>query len=357
MSYKILAINLGSTSTKIAVYDDDKLFLTKEFRHDPLEISKFENSILQKDFRTQTILDFISEHNYDLSKIDVFVGRGGLVKPITGGTYIINERMISDLTSNHYGDHVSNLGAIIANDFAKTYNKKAYTVNPVVVDELSDIARVSGFNGIERKSIFHALNHKAVANRYAKSVNKNYKDLNLIVAHMGGGISIALHKKGKVVDVNNALGGDGPFSVERSGALPNSGLIDFWHNNSTLSSEKLKRLLVTNGGLNSYLGRLSGIELAKRIKNGDKKAEFYLDAMLYQVNKNIGALYFANQGKIDAVIFTGGLIYQEYFREKILKLLIKDLNVVFYPGEDELSALAEGVLRVLNGLEIAKVYK
>src|SRR5690554_2810620 len=181
MEVKILVINLGSTSTKIAVYNNDKLFLHKELRHDPAVILKFENSIAQKDFREEQILNFISENNYDLSNIDIFVGRGGLIKPVEGGTYLINEKMIRDLTSMHYGDHVSNLGSIIAYDFAKKHNKKAYTVNPVVVDELSDLAKVSGFNGINRKSIFHALNHKAVANKYAKKVNKNYQDLNLIV--------------------------------------------------------------------------------------------------------------------------------------------------------------------------------
>ncbi len=357
MKVKILVINLGSSSTKIAVYDNDKLFLKKVFRHDPKEIIKFENSIAQKEFRKQQIVNFVNENNYNLEKIDVFVGRGGLVKPIEGGTYIVNDKMIRDLTSMKYGDHVSNLGAIIAYEFATKYNKKAYTVNPVVIDELSPYAKVSGFNGIPRKSIFHALNQKAVGNRYAKSIGKSYKDLNLIIVHMGGGISIGLHEKGKVVDVNNALGGEGPFSPERAGTLPVSGIIDFWHENPSLTQTDLKRLLVTKGGLYSYLNTSSGMEIAKRIKNNDEEAKFYLTAMLYQVIKNIGSLYFAAKGDIDAVIFTGGLVYQKYLQEKIKKMMLANLKVVFYPGEDELSALAEGVLRVLNGEEVAKEYK
>lgn len=357
MKIKILAINLGSTSTKIAVYDNEKLFLHKEFRHDPVEILKFKNSIDQKEFREKQILDFIKENNYDLSKIDVFVGRGGLIKPIESGTYLVNEKMIADLTSMRYGDHVSNLGAIIADDFAKKHNKKAYTVNPVVIDELTDVAKISGFKGIERKSIFHALNHKAVANKYAKSANKNYQDLNLIVTHMGGGISISLHKKGRVVDVNNALGGEGPFSVERAGSLPVFGLIDFWHENPNLSRDELKRLLVTHGGIFSYLGTSSGMQIAQRIKDGDKETEFYIDAMFYQVNKYIGSLYFAAKGDVDAVIFTGGLVYQECFRKKIKELLPPSIEVVFYPGEDELEALALGVLSVYKKEEEAKEYK
>lgn len=357
MNIKILAINLGSTSTKIAVYDNEKLFLHKEFRHDPDLILKFENSIAQKDFREKQILDFIKENNYDLSKIDVFVGRGGLIKPVESGTYLVNDKMLRDLTSMRYGDHVSNLGAIIAHDFAKKHNKKAYTVNPVVIDELTDIARISGFKGIERKSIFHALNHKAVAKKYAKEVGKNYTDLNLIVTHMGGGISISLHQKGKVVDVNNALGGEGPFSVERAGSLPIFGVIDFWHENPNLSRDELKRLLVTNGGIFSYLGTSSGMQIAKRIKEGDKEAEFYTDAMFYQVNKYIGSLFFAAQGKIDALIFTGGLVYQECFRKKIKALLPQKIKVVFYPGEDELEALVLGVLSVYKKEEEVKEYK
>lgn len=357
MTNRILVINLGSTSTKIAVYDNDVLFLEQVFRHDPNYLLKYDTSISQKEFRKQTITEFVKENNYDFSLVDVFVGRGGLIKPIQGGTYIINEQMIEDLTSMKYGDHVSNLGSIIAYELATEYGKKAYTVNPVVIDELNDYARISGFNGIERKSIFHALNHKAVANRYAKSVNKNYNDLNLIVVHMGGGISIALHEKGKVVDVNNALGGEGPFSPARAGTLPVYGLIDYWQQNPELSDVELKRLLVNKGGMYSYLGTSSGMELGARVRKGDKEALFYCTAMAYQINKQIGSLYFAAKGKVDAVIFTGGLAYQEHLRNILIDMLIPGLEAVFYPGEDELQALAEGALRVLNNEEEAKIYK
>lgn len=357
MKTRLLIINFGSTSTKIAVYDNDVLFLEETFRHDPEFLLKFDTSISQKEFRKNTILNFVEENNYDMGLIDIYVGRGGLIAPIEGGTYIINEEMIEDLTSMKYGDHVSNLGSIIAYELAEEYGKKAYTVNPVVVDELSDFARISGLKGIERKSIFHALNHKAVANRYAKSINKKYTDLNLIVVHLGGGISVALHEKGKVVDVNNALGGEGPFSPSRSGTLPVSSIIDYWNENRHLTNIELKRMLVTKGGLYSYIGTGTGIEISARVKQNDEEAIFYCHAMSYQINKQIGSLYFAAQGDVDAVIFTGGLAYQEHLRERLTSLLIPGLKAVFYPGEDELSALAEGALRVLNNEEEVKHYQ
>ena len=357
MKTRILAINLGSTSTKIAVYENDNLYLEKVFRHDADEILQFENSIAQKKYRKDHILNFVKENNYSLASIDIFVGRGGLIKPVEGGTYLVNEKMIQDLTSMKYGDHVCNLGAILAYEFAQEYNKVAYTVNPVVIDELSDLARISGFKGIERKSVFHALNQKAIAKRYAKDVKKSYEELNLIVVHMGGGISLGLHQKGRVVDVNDALGGEGPFSPERAGTLPLFSVIDLCCKGEYQTKQKLKQSLVRKGGLYSYLNTSSGVEISRRIEQGDKEAKLYFEAMAYQIIKNIGALYFAAKGEVDAIIFTGGLSYQSLLIEMLKEKLFKGLNVAVYPGEDELSALALGVVSILKKEEKVKHYK
>lgn len=356
MKYKIFAINFGSTSTKIAIFENEKLLFEQTLRHDYEELKIFKNSIDQKEYRLQILLDFLNESNINLNEIDIFVGRGGLIKPVEGGAYLVNEEMIKDLNSLKYGDHVSNLGAIIAQELASKVNKKAYIVDPVVVDELDNISRVSGFNKIERKSVFHALNHRAVARRYAKETNNNYNDLNLIVAHLGGGISVALHKKGKIVDVNNALGGDGPFSPLRAGELPVFDLIDYVYN-SKETKEEIKRKLVTEAGIYSYLGIDSGIELFKKVNSGDPNATLYAKAMAYQINKSIGALYYTNRGDIDAVIYTGGLINQETLVKILKDFTPNNVNLIFYPGEDEMQALASGVYLAIIGEEKIKKYE
>lgn len=356
MKYKLFVINFGSTSTKIAIYKNDIIQFEETLRHNYEDIKFFNNSTAQKDYRLQAIREFLSQNKINLEEIDVFVGRGGVIKPVEGGTYLINEQMLTDLNTLKYGDHVSNLGAIIAYELAIKVNKKAYIVDPVVIDELSDIARVSGFQGITRKSTFHALNHKAVAKRYAKEINKNYEDLNLIVAHVGGGVSVGLHKKGKIVDVNNALGGDGPFSPQRAGALPTFDLIDYVCD-SKESKEQIKKRLVTEGGLYSYLQTASGIEVFKRVKEGDSQAKLYGEAMAYQINKAVGSLYYVNKGEIDAVIYTGGVINQPIFVQMVKDLTPKGIKTVFYPGEDEMDALALGAYRVLLGEEKVKEYK
>lgn len=356
MKYKIFAINFGSTSTKIAIFENDHLLFEKTLRHNYEHLQSFENSIAQKDYRVKALLTFLKQNKINLNEIDVFVGRGGLIKPIEGGTYIVNELMLKDLRTMKYGDHVSNLGAIVAYELAQQVNKKAFTVDPVVIDELSEIARISGFKGIERKSAFHALNQRAVAKRYAKEVNKTYEQLNLIIAHIGGGISIGFHNKGKVVDVNNALGGDGPFSPQRAGALPIFDLIDYVYH-SDESIEKIKKKLVTEGGLYSYLNTASGIEICQRINQGDKEAYLYAKAMTYQINKHVGGLYYTAKGDIDAVIYTGGLIYQKGLINMLKEFSPPQVKTVFYPGEDEMHALATGVLRVLQKTEEVKEYK
>ncbi len=355
MVYKILVINLGSTSTKIAIFENENQVLEKTFRHELSEILAFPTSIAQKDYRKKHITNFFKENNLNFSDIDVFVGRGGLIKPVTGGTYLVNPVMIEELSTLKYGDHVCNLGAILAYEYANPFSKRAFIVDPVVVDELKPVARVSGYKGIERRSTFHALNQKAVAKKYAEQINKPYENLNLIVVHMGGGISIGLHEKGRVVDVNNALGGEGPFSPQRAGTLPFYDVMDLTMESSDY--QELKKILVTKGGLYSYLGTNSGSEIVKRIEKGNQEANFYLDAMVYQIMKNIGSLYFVAQGNIDAVIFTGGLIYEKEIEKRLDQALIKSINRAFYPGEGEMTALASGALRVLMKKEVLKIYK
>ncbi len=350
---RLLIINPGSASTKIAIFEDDKVVLEKTIRHPVEEVLTFKNSYAQREYREDFITNFLKESNYKLTDFDAFVGRGGLLKPLTSGTYEVDENMYNDLKNLTYGDHPSNLGAILALDLAKKVNKKAYTVDPVVVDELSDLARISGYKGIERTSAFHALNHKAIAKRFALEHQKKYEDLNLIVVHLGGGISIGLHQKGLVVDVNNAAGGDGTFSPERVGALPTFQLIDETMKNIDDISAFKKRL-ITKSGLYSYLNTSSLIEIKERVLNGDQEADFYLKALTYTINKNIGNMYFAANGEIDAVLYTGGIANNTIFMERLTVLLPKEIKYYIYPGEDELSALAKGTLIALKTNNIKK---
>jgi len=356
MDYLQLVINPGSTSTKVAIFINDKLIQESNLKHDVHELKKFPTIIDQLNFRKQIITNFLTECRYAPENIDVFVGRGGMLKPLKhGGAYLITEEMLSDLKTCKYGSHASNLGALIASDFAKPLNKPAYIVDPVCVDEIDDLARVSGLKGIERTSVFHVLNQRAIARKHAKFLGKEYSDLNLIVCHLGGGISVGLHKKGKVVDVNNALGGDGPFSSERAGTLPSFPLVDICFS-GIYSKEQVKKMLVGNGGLVSYLGTSNGLEIDKRIKAGDEEAEFYFKAMAYRVVKEIGSLYFVASGKIDGVVITGGLANNQIFINYLKDYIHPIIPISIYPGEDEMRALAEGTLRVLQNQDITQVY-
>ncbi|MCK5732395.1 MAG: butyrate kinase [Tenericutes bacterium] len=356
MDFLQLVINPGSTSTKVAIFLNDKLIQEATLRHQVEELEKFPNLIDQLTFRKQVILDFLIEHKYRINQIDIFVGRGGMLKPLKhGGTYLVTEKMLEDLRTCKYGTHASNLGALLASSFAKPLNRPAYIVDPVVIDEFEEIARVSGQSLIQRKSIFHALNQKATAKRHAKSVGKQYEDMNLIVCHLGGGISVGLHKQGRVVDVNNALGGDGPFSPERTGTIPTYPLVDLCFSGKYTEAE-VRKLLVGKGGLVSYLGTNNGKEIEERINNGDAKAQFYFEAMGYNVVKQIGALYFACRAKVDAVLITGGIAYSKYFVQYLKSYLDKVCQVFMYPGEDEMRALAEGTLRTLRKEEKLQAY-
>lgn len=353
---RLLIINPGSTSTKIAVYDDENIVFEETLRHSTEEICKFEKIYDQYEFRKNIIVETLGKNNIEIESLDGAVGRGGLLKPIEGGTYVVNDRMLEDLKMGLNGEHASNLGGILAYEIANEVGKASFIVDPVVVDEMADIARISGLKGIERKSIFHALNQKAVARRYADEVKKDYNELNLIVAHLGGGISVGAHKKGKVIDVNNALDGEGPFSPERSGSLPVGDMIKLCFSGKYTLHE-VKKMLKGQGGLVSYLDSNDGIEVSKRIANGDKYAELIYKAMSYQVAKEIGSLSTVLSGDVDAIILTGGIAYDKEFVSWIEKRIDFISDVVVYAGEDELKALAEGGLRVLRKEETSKLYK
>ena len=352
---RILAINPGSTSTKIAVYDNDQEVFETTLRHSTEEIEAYNTIFDQYDFRKKVILDALDDNSINLSKLSAVVGRGGLLKPIEGGTYEVDDKLLDDLKVGVLGEHASNLGGVLAYEIASNLNIPSYIVDPVVVDELDDIARISGMPEIERKSIFHALNQKAVARRLAEDLNKSYESLNLIVAHLGGGISVGAHKNGRVVEVNNALDGDGPFSPERSGGVPIGDLAKLCFSGK-YSHPEIKKMIKGNGGLNAYLGTNDGRDVLKMIENGDQKAELVFKAMAYQVAKEIGACAAVLKGKVDGIILTGGLAYGKDLVSWIESSVDFISKVYVYPGEDEMKALAEGGLRVLEGKESAKKY-
>ncbi len=345
----ILVINPGSTSTKFALFEEENLIFEKTLRHTSEEISGYGKITDQFHFRKNLILNELTGHKIDLSLIAAVVGRGGLVRPIESGIYEVNEKMIEDLRTGVLGQHASNLGGLIADDIAASLpGAKAYIVDPVVVDELEPVARLSGHPAIERISIFHALNQKAVARVYAASVNRKYEDMNLIVAHMGGGISVGAHRKGRIIDVNNALDGDGPFSPERSGGLPSGQLAELCFSGK-YSSQEIKSMISGKGGMVAYLGTNNFIEANSRAENGDQTAELVIKAMAYQVSKEIGAMASVLEGIVDAIILTGGLAHQELHVGRIRKMVEFIARVVVYPGEDEIKALAFNGLLALDG--------
>ena len=353
---RILTINPGSTSTKIAIFDDEKPVFEEVLRHSSEEIGKYDKIFDQYEFRKNVILETLNEKGINLTKLAAVVGRGGLLKPIAGGTYRVDEAMLEDLKVGVLGEHASNLGGVLAYEIAEQLNIESFIVDPVVVDEMKDIARVSGMPEIERKSIFHALNQKAVARRAAKDLGKAYHDLNLIVVHLGGGVSVGAHEKGQVIDVNNALDGEGPFSPERAGGLPVGDLAKLCFSGEYTHKE-IKKLITGNGGLVAYLNTNDGREVVEMIEKGDKKAETVYKAMAYQVAKEVGSSAAVLKGKVDAVVLTGGIAYDKMFVQWIEDRVSFISDVLVYPGEDEMIALAQGGLRVLNKEEEAKLYR
>ncbi|WP_408956331.1 butyrate kinase [Natroniella sp. ANB-PHB2] len=353
--FKILTINPGSTSTKFAIYDGQEAELEINLKHDTTQLKKFNRTIEEFEFRKEAILTALHQKEVEFESIDAISARGGLLKPITGGTYIVNQQMLADLKTGIYGEHASNLGALIAQEIAEEFDIPAYIVDPVVVDEFEEVARVSGHPKFERKSIFHALNQKAMARKASTDLGVDYQDLNLIVAHLGGGISIGAHKQGRVVDANNALDGEGPFTPARSGTLPAGDLMRLSFSGDYSLSEVYK-MIVGQGGLTAYCGTADAKEIEEKIKGGDQEAGFYYRAMAYQVAKWIGAVGTVLKGEIDAIVITGGIAYSKIFTEMIIERIGFMAPVKIYPGENELKALAQGALRVLNGREEPKIY-
>lgn len=357
MKYKILAINPGSTSTKIAIFENEKNIFLKNIKHSTDELKGFAKITDQYEFRKNTILNELKEAGLDINQIQCVMGRGGLNKPIPSGVYKVNEEMKNDMINSPFGEHASNLGALIADDIAKNLNNvNAYIADPVVVDELEEIARITGHPNFKRISIFHALNQKATARRYARETNQVYEKMNLIVAHLGGGISVGAHRKGKVIDVNNALNGDGPFSPERSGTLPTAQLVSVCFSGK-YTKEEIGLMIKGKGGLAAYLNTNDAYEVEMRAKEGDKKAQFISDAMAYQIAKEIGACAAVLKGQVDAILLTGGIAHNKQFCSFIDEMTSFIAPMKVYPGEDEMLALAMNGLMVLRGELEPKEYK
>lgn len=355
MAYNILTINPGSTSTKVALFRDMEQVQTLTLRHSAEEIARFASVSDQLEWRLEIILDALKADGIKIEELNAVIGRGGLMRPIEGGVYRVGERMVADLTAPKR-QHASNLGALIARRIADAAGVEAYIADPVVVDELQDMARVSGIKELPRRSIFHALNQKAIARRYAKEVGRPYEELNLVVVHMGGGISVSAHCKGRVIDTNNALDGDGPIAPERAGTLPAGDLVDLCFSGKYEKAD-IKKLLAGKGGLVDHVNCNSVQELNEvRAANGDKEARFMLDTMSYTISKWIGEMAVVLKGKVDAILLTGGIAWNECVNEVIVDYCNFIAPIKIYPGENELESLAENALRVLKGETEGKEY-
>ena len=354
MTY-ILAINPGSTSTKISLYNGAEEVFTKTLRHSSEEIGGFDKVIDQFKFRETTIVAALEESGVKLEDLAAVVGRGGLLRPISSGVYAVNEEMVEDLKSAKYGEHASNLGGIIALEISKRVGCPAYIADPVVVDEMCDVARVGGHPMFPRLSIFHALNHKAIAKLYAKEIGRDYNDLNLVVAHLGGGCSIAAHSKGKVVDVNNALMGDGPFSPERTGGISAMQLAKVCFSGE-YTHEEIKKIISGKGGIVAHLGTNSFKDVDDMVAAGDPKATLISDACVYNVAKAIGGMAAALSGNVDGIVVTGGIAYGKLIMQQLTDMVKFIAPVKIYPGEDEMGALAKNAFAVIEGKEEVKQY-
>lgn len=354
---RILVINPGSTSTKIAVYEDETPLLLRNITHTAEELSKYGDVTEQQDFRRQLVLDELKQSDIPLL-FDAVIGRGGLVKPLSGGVYEINQRMLDD---TRFGcvmhNHACNLGCLIAYEIAATIpGCRSFIADPGVVDELSPMARISGSPLMPRICIWHALNQRAIARRYAREIGCEYEDLNLIICHLGGGISVAAHEHGRAIDANNALDGEGPFSPERAGSLPAADLIRLCFSGKYNEKQLLKRI-AGKAGLNAHLGTNNMRDILERIKQGDQHAQLIVDAMLYHVSKNIAAEAAVLCGKIDAILLTGGMAHSDYIVNEIRRRVGFLAPVHIFPGEDEMEALALNALAVLRGKREAKDYQ
>ncbi|AZR73444.1 butyrate kinase [Anoxybacter fermentans] len=354
-SFKILVVNPGSTSTKIAVYEDENEIFKTNITHSREELAPYEKITDQLPLRKKVILNALKEHGIKISELDAVSGRGGLLWPIPGGTYTVNEKMLEDLKVGVQGQHASNLGGLIAYEIAKEAGGKAFIVDPVIVDEMEPVARYSGIPEIKRKSIFHALNQKAMGRKVAKELGKEYEECNFVIAHMGGGVSVGAHSKGRVIDVNNALDGEGPFSPNRSGGVPVGDLVKMCFSGKYTQEEILKKI-VGEGGLVAYLNTTDLRKVEEWIETGDEDAYLIFRAMAYQIAKEIGSAATVLKGQVDAIILTGGMAHSERLTKMISERVSFIAPVKICAGENELEALALGALRVLRGEERAREY-
>ena len=352
----ILVINPGSFSTKIACYDGETELLNENIIHDHRELCAFESVADQEDYRRAEVDRVLREKGISLDMIRAIAARGGLLDPIPGGVYRVNERMLEDLRAARRGEHPSNLGAIIAAKIVSGTEIGAFIVDPVVVDEMEDVARISGHPRFKRVSIFHALNQKAIARLHAKSIDKKYEELNLVIAHLGGGISVGAHRQGRVIDVNNALDGDGPFSPERAGNVPAGQLAKLCFSGE-VTYDEVKKMLTGKGGLVAHAGTNDAYEIELKARAGDAKAKLLQDAMAYNIGKAIGSMAAVLTGKVDAIILTGGIAHNPDLVDYVKEMVGFIAPVAVYPGEDEMQALAMNGLMVLKGEVMPKEYK
>jgi butyrate kinase len=359
--YRVLTINPGSTSTKVALYEDEHPLFVETIPHSAEEIAAFPHIADQYAFRRDAVLSLLDEHGIRLNSLDAVVGRGGILRPIPSGTYRVNEKMLDELRHPQEREHASNLGAIIADEIARRAGVPAFIVDPVCVDEFDDIARISGLPEIERRSLSHALNLKTAARRAARELGKHYDEaasltgVNLVVAHLGGGISVTAHRRGRMVDVNQALDGTGPFAPERAGGLPVGDVIRLCYCGKYTYQEMIKKI-AGRGGLVAHLGTNDAREVEWRIEAGDEHARLIYEAMAYQIAKEIGLMATVLKGDVDAIVLTGGMARSEMLVDWIVERVEWIAPVMIYPGEDEMLAMAQGALRVLRGEEEAQNY-
>jgi butyrate kinase len=348
ISAKILIVYPAIESTYIAVYRSTDLIFLKNIKHSKEDLARFPNLMDQVDWRKDLIMKVLSENDIHIDLIELVMGRSGLVKPLASGVYKINDKMLKDLRIGVQGIHATNLGGVIAHDIAKELGKVAYMADPVVVDEMDDVAKITGHPEFKRRSIFHALSHKHFARKYAKSINKAYEELNLIVCHVGtAGLSIGAHRKGKVIDVNNSFDGDGPFGVQRSGSLPMGDLIKFCFSGK-YSEAEVQRMITKEGGYTAYLNTSNLDEIDKKVFSGDKTTLFISDALSYQVSKEIGSMFTALNCEVDAILLTGNIFNSERFLENVSKRVAKIATIALYPSQNDFDAMALNGLRVLK---------
>lgn len=349
---RVLVINPGATSTKISIFEEEEEVFKKSIDHSASDLAPFEHVIDQFEYRKKLIEQALNDAGFKPQDFDAVCGRGGLLKHIPSGTYVVNDRVLKDIYNPPYGEHASNLGTILAKSIADEANVKAYFVDPVSVDEMTQIAHVSGFAGMQRESFFHALNQKSMARKAAQKLGKNYEDVNLIVVHMGGGVSVAAHEKGRVVDVYNVKD-EGSFSMDRGGSLPVNAVINFCFSGKTKA--EVKKILGTQAGVYSYLGTRDFREVEDSAFSGDEKAKLVFDSLVYQYCKDIGAMAAVLKFNVDAIVLTAGMAHSKRLCDAITDYVGKLAPMIILPGEEEMRSLAEGALRVLHG-EKPKVY-